>query len=105
MRQVFLLHTVLLTPVVHRFLSIRFPFNGWKSCHSDGAYRKGNIWLENTSQQIAFNHLGYSTADRNVLAMTPKGIELINTPVYKAEQNREKQILKISLNEDNTLQE
>lgn len=64
---------------------------------------KGNIWLENTSQQIAFNHLGYSTADRNVLAMTPKGIELINTPVYKAEENREKQVLKISLSEDNSI--
>ncbi|WP_390456289.1 DUF3857 domain-containing protein, partial [Chryseobacterium sp. Alg-005] len=25
---------------------------------------KGNIWLENTSQQVAFNHLGYSTTDR-----------------------------------------
>ncbi|MFZ4927800.1 DUF3857 domain-containing protein [Chryseobacterium sp. Mn2064] len=64
---------------------------------------KGNIWLENTSQQIAFNHLSYSTTDRNVLAVTPKGIELINTPVYKAEQNKEKQLLKINLNEDNSI--
>ncbi|MDQ0065433.1 DUF3857 domain-containing protein [Chryseobacterium lathyri] len=64
---------------------------------------KGNIWLENTSQQIAFNHLSYSTADRNVLAVTKKGIELINTPAYTAEQNREKQILKINLTEDNSI--
>ncbi|WP_223607475.1 DUF3857 domain-containing protein [Chryseobacterium sp. OSA05B] len=64
---------------------------------------KGNIWLENTSQQIAFNHLGYSTTDRNVLAVTKKGIELINTPTYTAEQNREKQILKITLSEDSTI--
>lgn len=64
---------------------------------------KGNIWLENTSQQIAFNHLSYSTADRNVLAVTKKGIELINTPSYTAEQNREKQILKINLSEDNSI--
>lgn len=64
---------------------------------------KGNIWLENTSQQIAFNHLSYSTADRNVLAVTKKGIELINTPTYTAEQNREKQILKINLTEDNSI--
>lgn len=64
---------------------------------------KGNIWLENTSQQMAFNHLSYSTTDRNVLAVTPKGIELINTPVYKAEQNKEKQVLKINLNEDNSI--
>ncbi|PWN62534.1 DUF3857 domain-containing protein [Chryseobacterium viscerum] len=64
---------------------------------------KGNIWLENTSQQIAFNHLSYSTTDRNVLAVTPKGIELINTPVYKAEQNKEKQVLRVNLNEDNSI--
>ncbi|MDR6920405.1 DUF3857 domain-containing protein [Chryseobacterium sp. 2987] len=64
---------------------------------------KGNIWLENTSQQIAFNHLSYSTTDRNVLAVTKKGIELINTPSYTAEQNTEKQKIKISLNEDNSI--
>ncbi|MCW1962801.1 DUF3857 domain-containing protein [Chryseobacterium viscerum] len=64
---------------------------------------KGNIWLENTSQQIAFNHLSYSTTDRNALAVTPKGIELINTPVYKAEQNKEKQVLRVNLNEDNSI--
>ncbi|OCA73229.1 DUF3857 domain-containing protein [Chryseobacterium arthrosphaerae] len=64
---------------------------------------KGNIWLENTSQQTAFNHLSYHTTDRNVLAMTPKGIELINTPAYKAEENREKQMLKININEDNSI--
>lgn len=64
---------------------------------------KGNIWLENTSQQIAYNHLGYSTTDRNVLAVTKKGIELINTPAYTAEQNREKQNLKITLSEDSTI--
>ncbi|WP_343657689.1 DUF3857 domain-containing protein [Chryseobacterium sp.] len=63
----------------------------------------GNIWLENTSQQIAFNHLSYSTTDRNALAVTSKGIELINTPVYKAEQNKEKQILRVNLNEDNSM--
>ncbi|WP_241486021.1 DUF3857 domain-containing protein [Chryseobacterium angstadtii] len=64
---------------------------------------KGNIWLENTSQQTAFNHLGSSTTDRNVLAVTKKGIELINTPAYTAEQNSEKQILKINIAEDNSI--
>lgn len=62
---------------------------------------KGNIWLENTSQQIAYNHLSYSTTDRNVLAVTKKGIELINTPSYSAEQNGEKQVVKVNLTEDN----
>lgn len=64
---------------------------------------KGNIWLENTSQQIAYNHLSYSTTDRNVLAVTKKGIELINTPSYSAEQNGEKQVVKVNLTEDNSI--
>ncbi len=64
---------------------------------------KGNIWLENTSQQIAFNHLSYNTTDRNVLSVTKKGIELINTPSYTAEQNGEKQKLKINLHEDSSI--
>ncbi|KQT35967.1 GTPase [Chryseobacterium sp. Leaf405] len=64
---------------------------------------KGNIWLENTSQQIAFNHLSYNTTDRNVLSIRKNGIELIETPVYPAQQNKEKQILKIKLNEDNSI--
>ncbi|MDR6544856.1 hypothetical protein J2810_000898 [Chryseobacterium rhizosphaerae] len=64
---------------------------------------KGNIWLENTSQQIAFNHLGYSTTDRNVLSVKKNGIELINTPVYTADQNKEKQVLKVKVGEDNSI--
>ncbi|WP_121461533.1 DUF3857 domain-containing protein [Chryseobacterium defluvii] len=64
---------------------------------------KGNIWLENTSQQIAFNHLTYTTTDRNVLLVKKEGIEVINTPVYTAEQNKEKQTLRIRLNDDNSI--
>jgi len=64
---------------------------------------KGNIWLENTSQQIAFNHLSFSTTDRNVLAIKKDGIEFINTPSSSAEQNTEKQMLKVKINEDNSI--
>lgn len=64
---------------------------------------KGNIWLENTSQEIAYNHLSYSTTDRNVLAVKPTGIEIMQTPVYSSEQNKEKQILNIQLNPDKTI--
>ncbi|KFF00794.1 GTPase [Chryseobacterium formosense] len=64
---------------------------------------KGNIWLENTSQEMAYNHLGYSTTDRNVLAVKPTGIEIMQTPVYSSEQNKEKQILNIQLNADKTI--
>lgn len=63
----------------------------------------GNIWLENTSQQIAFNHLSFATTDRNVLAIKPKGIEIINTPVYQAESSREELLMKVNINEDNSM--
>ena len=61
---------------------------------------KGNIWLENTSQQIAFNHLGYQTTDRNVLCVKQDGIDIVETPVYTANQNHESQILNLTLSED-----
>ncbi|MCL8537473.1 DUF3857 domain-containing protein [Chryseobacterium gallinarum] len=64
---------------------------------------KGNIWLENTSQQLAFNHLSYSTTDRNVLSVRKNGIELVNTPAYTADQNKEKQFLKVKIGDDNSM--
>lgn len=64
---------------------------------------KGNIWLENTSQQMAFNHLGYTTTDRNVLVVKKDGIEVLDTPTYSAGQSKEKQILTVHLNEDNSI--
>ncbi len=47
------------------------------------------IWLENTSQRIAFNHLSFTSHHRNVLAVGPNGIDIIKTPTYKAEQSKE----------------
>jgi hypothetical protein len=64
---------------------------------------RGNIWLENTSQQMAFNHLSYSTTDRNVLAVKPDGIDIMQTPAYSAEESKERQILNIKINPDKTI--
>lgn len=64
---------------------------------------KGNIWLENTSQLTAFNHLSYSTTDRNVLSIRKNGIEIIQTPKYSASQSKEKLDLKVALSEDNSI--
>lgn len=64
---------------------------------------KEPIWLENTSQQMAFNHLSYSTTDRNVLAVKENGIDIINTPVYQPEENQEIIKAKVMLNEDNSI--
>lgn len=64
---------------------------------------KGNIWLENTSQDIAYNHLSYSTTDRNVLAVKSTGIDIMETPSYSAQQSKEKQVLNIQINPDKTI--
>lgn len=64
---------------------------------------KGNIWLENTSQEMAYNHLSFNTTDRNVLAVKPEGIEIMETPSYSSQQNKEKQVLNIQLNPDKTI--
>lgn len=64
---------------------------------------KDPIWLENTSQRIAFNHLSYSSHNRNVLAVKENGIELINTPIYKPEESKEKLIGKIKIAEDGSI--
>lgn len=65
---------------------------------------KETIWLENTSQQIAFNHLSFNTTDRNVLAVKETGVELIKTPIYQAENNKEIVKSKVILNEDNSIE-
>ncbi|WP_390456256.1 DUF3858 domain-containing protein, partial [Chryseobacterium sp. Alg-005] len=39
----------------------------------------------------------------NVLSIKKNGIELIDTPVYTADKNKEKQILKVKLSEDNSI--
>ena len=58
---------------------------------------QGNIWLENTSQILGYNHLSYSTTNRNVLAIKEDGIALMNTPIYKAEQSLERLNAQIKL--------
>ena len=62
------------------------------------------IWLENTSQTVAFNHLSYNTTNRNVLAVSDKGTEIINTPILPAEKSKEQIKAKIKLNADKSIQ-
>lgn len=64
---------------------------------------KDPIWLENTSQNIAFNHLNYTSHYRNVLAVKEEGIELINTPVYKPEDSKELLRSQVKINADNSI--
>ena len=64
---------------------------------------KNPIWLENTSQRIAFNHLSYSSHNRNVLAVDENGIKIIDTPIYKPEESKELLVAKVQLAEDGTI--
>lgn len=63
----------------------------------------GNIWLENTSQNIAFNHLGYGTMDRNVIMVKDNVAEIYDTPKTFSENNLEVLRIKANISADNTL--
>ncbi|RKE88845.1 transglutaminase-like putative cysteine protease [Epilithonimonas arachidiradicis] len=64
---------------------------------------KGNIWLENTSQKIAFDHLGYRTLDRNVMMVKDNTVEIVETPKTASEKSKEIIRVKATLSENNTL--
>ncbi len=63
----------------------------------------GDIWLENTSQNMAFNHLSFFTRDRNAIMVTDEEAKLVNTTVYKSEDSKEELHLKAQITEDNML--
>ncbi len=63
----------------------------------------GNVWLENTSQNIAFNHLSYGTMDRNVIMVKDNTAELIDTPKSLSENSKEVLRIKANISADNTL--
>lgn len=64
---------------------------------------KETIWLENTSQKVAYNHLFYSSHNRNVLAVKKDGIEIIDTPVYEPQQSKEQLLGKIQILSDGSM--
>lgn len=47
------------------------------------------IWLECTSQQTAFNHLGEFTGNRDALSVSAQGGKIIKTQQFPPEKNRE----------------
>lgn len=65
---------------------------------------KDTIWLENTNQKIAFNHMSFHTADRNVLAVSNKGIDIIETPTFPSNENKELLVAKVAIKEDNSIE-
>lgn len=61
---------------------------------------KDPIWLENTVQKFPYNHLSYTSHNRNVLAVNENGIVITNTPSYKSEESKEKIKAKVILAAD-----
>lgn len=65
---------------------------------------KDTIWLENTSQNVAFNHLNYTSLDRNVMALADNEVKIINTPSYKPEESKELLNATVKINLDNSIE-
>ncbi len=62
--------------------------------------KNDTIWLENTSQAMAFDQLGVSTVNRNAIAISPEGAKIVNTKKYDSETNTEKADFIINLQEN-----
>jgi hypothetical protein len=62
------------------------------------------LWLENTSQKIAFNHLSNTSLDRNVIALANNEVKIINTPSYKPEDSKELLVATVKINPDNSIE-
>lgn len=61
------------------------------------------LWLECTSQETAFNHLGKFTHDRYALSVNEKGGEIVKTQHYGAEDNWAKHEAYVSISPEGKL--
>lgn len=66
--------------------------------------KKDTIWLECTSQTEIPGYLGSFTGNRKALLISPEGGLLVNTPVYKEEDNLQVRNIKAVVNEEGMLQ-
>lgn len=63
---------------------------------------KDSIWLECTDQRNPFGFLGTFTDDRDILLLEKNKSRIVHTPAYGIENNLQKRIANIKLNEDGT---
>lgn len=75
----------------HRKINMKEDFTSLQGNHMivNVPLEDETIWLECTSQQTAFNHLGAFTDDRIGLSVTPEGGKIISTKKYPKEINKE----------------
>ncbi|HEY4325767.1 MAG TPA: DUF3857 domain-containing protein [Mucilaginibacter sp.] len=66
-------------------------------------FKNDTTWLECTSQQLPFGFLGSFTDDRTVLACTPEGGKLLNTPEYTMDDNLEDRRASLAIDESGKL--
>lgn len=59
----------------------------------------GDTWLECTSQVMPFGFLGDFTDNRDVLVVTPEGGKIKRTPVFREEENYQRTISQLNLDE------
>jgi hypothetical protein len=57
------------------------------------------VWLECTSQENPFGYLGSFTSDREVLLVKENAAEIVRTPIYEQEQNKQIRKAKVVLDE------
>ena len=81
----------------------KFPKMGGNHVILNIPTEKGDIWLENTNQNIAFNHLGYSTRNRNVVLIDEKITKVVDTPIYTADDSEEEMRFSANISDDNSL--
>jgi len=61
--------------------------------------QKDTVWLECTSQTTPAGHLDNGCSDKNVLLITEEGGKIVRSPLYKPEDNFQKRLVKVDLNE------
>ncbi|MGY4384432.1 hypothetical protein ACVWYN_001458 [Pedobacter sp. UYP24] len=61
---------------------------------------KDTTWLECTSQYVPMGYIGNGNSDKTILLITDKGGKLAQTPVYTPENNYQKRITKVVLDDD-----
>ncbi len=61
---------------------------------------KDTTWLECTSQYVPMGYIGNGNSDKTILLITDKGGKLAQTPVYTPENNYQKRITRVNLEDD-----